>query len=182
MRRATFCASLVVFAAVTALADEPRMAGNLPVTPTAIQSGQKVDLRPRGSAANRWRYSFQNGHWWYYRDGGRWAYWNGEQWRDYQPTEYRRWYAKQEMDALNANLAQFDARTMAPYMSGSYLRGLGGGPVILGNPGSSFAAPSLPSSDGALQIFTPRAYDGRLNPATSVGGYMGGALRGPFGY
>ena len=175
------CAS-IVFGPALAWADEHRAVTNLPLTSTAVLTGKQADARPRGSAANRWRYSFHNGHWWYYRDGGRWAYWNGHEWRDFEPKRYRQWYAQREADAMSARMARFDERTMAPYLSHTFLEGLDGGPMALRRGGIYPVAPSLPSSGGALEVFTPRPYDGRLNPATSVGGYMGGALRGPFGY
>lgn len=173
---------VVCFLGEAAVADEPRLASKPTTTPTAVPSGQRPGVRPKGSTPNRWRYSFHNGHWWYYRDGNRWAYWNGAGWRDYEPKSYRQWHTKREMDALNAQMARFDARTMAPYLSSSLLGGLDGGPMTLNHGRGYLVAPPFPSSGGTLEIFTPRAYDGRLNPATSAGGYMGGALRGPFGY
>jgi hypothetical protein len=143
---------------------------------------QRADLAPRTSRENRWRYSFRNGHWWYYRDGGRWAYWTGSEWRDYDAKSYGRWYVNQKMVEANAELARFDARTMRPYMD-SRFQALDGGPAYLPPSGRYFAVPSLPSDGaGSLDLFQPRTFDGRLNPATSTGGYMGGALRGPFGY
>ncbi|HVA51196.1 MAG TPA: hypothetical protein VNH11_32945 [Pirellulales bacterium] len=143
---------------------------------------QRPETPPQGSAANRWRYSFHNGHWWYYRDGGHWAYWNGTQWLGYEPKSYQRWYLKEKMAEYNAELARFDAQTMAPYMAGSFQNDLlRGGPVYLGR--QPYSVSPWPQSSGAgVGLFTPRPYNGRLNPATSVGGYMGGALRGPSGY
>lgn len=150
-------------------------------------AGQKVDLPPRTPAENRWRYSFRNGHWWYYRDGGRWAYWTGALWRDYEPGSYRRWLINQQLAEYNAELARFDARALGPYMDDrfhSFSPGFPGGAF----PGGlaqqpSFAAPALPRGGdyggSSFGVFSPRPFDGRLNPATSTGGYMGSALRAP---
>lgn len=146
-------------------------------------AGQSADLPPRGSSANRWRYSFHQGHWWYYRDGGRWSYWTGKEWRDYEPKSYARWHVKQKMADYDARLARFDARWMQPYMSDHFTDGYSGFSTLnYRGPATTTASPWSAYGGVTSGIFTPHAYDGRLNPATSVGGYMGGALRGPFGY
>jgi len=46
---------------------------------------------PSGNQANRWRYKFHNGHWWYYDRGKQWSYWNGSAWRPYDRTTYGQW-------------------------------------------------------------------------------------------
>lgn len=161
----------------------PAVAGTL--------AGQRADVPPQGSSANRWRYSFHNGHWWYYRDGGRWAYWTGTTWADYEPKSYGHWYVQQKMAEYDAELARFDARLMRPYRSPLFTEGNSG--IATYNYRGPTTAPGLtsPSSvtspwpgTGGIRsgLFSPRAFDGRLNPATSIGGYMGGALRGPSGY
>ena len=144
---------------------------------------QHRDFRPRGSPANRWRYSFHNGHWWYYRDGGRWAYWTGLRWLDYQPDSYRRWYIAQKMADYDAELARFNASLMWPYMSDSFGGYTGGGPLLLSEPSSNYglSQPLLGRGGVSGGLFYPRPFDGRLNYGTSIGGYMGSALRGPFG-
>lgn len=162
-------------------------------------AGQRSDLAPRSSPANRWRYTFHDGHWWYYRDGGRWSYWTGADWRDYEPKSYRRWYVRQKMAQFDAKLARFDNGAMRAYLSPSLTENLSGGysggaaynyrgPVAASSPASALpiTAPWARGGWSASRalgagLFTPRAFDGRLNPATSTGGYMGGALRGPFG-
>ncbi|MGH7134558.1 MAG: hypothetical protein ACREHD_02395, partial [Pirellulales bacterium] len=129
--------------------------------------------------------------WWYYRDGGRWAYWAGSGWADYEPKTYGRWYVRQKLAHYDAELARFDARLMRPYMSPIFADGYSGiarynyrGPISA----RGLTSPSLITSpwagSGGIRsgLLTPRGFDGRLNPATSIGGYMGGALRGPGGY
>jgi hypothetical protein len=157
------------------------------VVPAVVAGGlarQRPNLPPRGSSRNHWRYSFHNGHWWYYLDHGRWAYWTGSQWVDFEPKSYHRWHVRQKMADYDAELARFDSRLMRPYLSQSFTNG---SPVwgLLGYalPAMPYrtASPSQGSGGAGGQLFSPRAFDGRLNPATSVGGYMGGALRGPFG-
>jgi hypothetical protein len=172
-------------------APAPDTAAALPAPVAGPLSGQRADVLPEGSRANRWRYSFHNGHWWYYRDGGRWAYWTGADWRDYESKSYQRWYVERKMADLDRQLARFDARWMQPYMSESFTDGYSGW-ATYGYRGltpaygltSPRATMSPWSGSGGVSsgMFTPRGYDGRLDPATSIGGYMGGALRGPFGY
>lgn len=159
-----------------------QVANEPPATSPRALDRQRRELPPRGLSENRWRYSFHRGHWWYYRDGGRWAYWTGLKWVDYEPTAYRLWYIRQEMTDLDDRLARFDAR-MRPYLSGSFGRSDGNGPISLSEPMWDYEV-WQPSFGGAVGggLFYPRAFDGRLNPATSIGGYMGSALSGPFGY
>lgn len=40
------------------------------------------DISPN---AERWRYSFQNGHWWYLTPQRKWLYWSEGRWVDYLP-------------------------------------------------------------------------------------------------
>ncbi|HWB14235.1 MAG TPA: hypothetical protein VG826_33720 [Pirellulales bacterium] len=176
------CLWCVLASALAAATGSPQDAAR---KPPAIEGGlaqQRSNLPPRTSTENRWRYSFRNGHWWYYRDGGRWAYWTGDRWYDYDPKSYHRWYINQRMADLNDDLARFDARTLRPYMDGRF-PDLGGGPAYLPQSGPYPAVPGLPGyGAGSVDLFYRGSFDGRLNPATSTGGYMGGALRGPFGY
>ncbi|HVX10106.1 MAG TPA: hypothetical protein VHC22_02785 [Pirellulales bacterium] len=149
----------------------------------SARDNSRASIRgPASEPVNRWRYSFHNGHWWYYRDGGRWAYWTGSQWRDYEPTTYRRWYVGKRMSEYDATLAQFNAHTMLPYMADRFQDSASAaGQPVLPRQGT-YGLPTVPQSNGAgPSLFYPRPFDGRLNPATSTGGYMGGALRGPFG-
>lgn len=178
--------SFAVLLANAARADEAlRLStGDPPATVAGALDRQHRDFRPRGSAANRWRYSFHNGHWWYYRDAGRWAYWTGLKWLDYQPNSYRRWYIAQKMADYDAELARFNV-LMRPYMSDGFSSGfssgyVGGGPLILSQPSSDYGL-SRPWGGGGMGggLFYPRAFDGGLNPGTSIGGYMGGILRAP---
>lgn len=188
MARASACigwvCTILMLTAARAEQSLPRQATNeQPATAADALDRQHRDYRPRGSPANRWRYSFHNGHWWYYRDGGRWAYWTGIQWLDYRPSSYRRWYIQQKMTDLDAQLDRYDA-LIRPYMSDRFGGYIGEGPVLLSEPMSDYGI-SQPLLDGGgfgSELFYPRPFDGRLNPATSIGGYMGSALRGPFGY
>jgi hypothetical protein len=40
------------------------------------------DISPN---AERWRYSFHNGHWWYFTPQRKWLYWSQGRWVDYLP-------------------------------------------------------------------------------------------------
>ncbi len=174
------CLSTALLASAAGAEPSQRRDTNEPpaTSPGALER-QRRDLAPVGSPENRWRYSFYHGHWWYYRDGGRWAYFTGLEWVDYEPRSYRLWYIRQEMTDLDARLARFDAR-MRPYLSGSFSGGSSGGPLLLSEPDLDYGfSPWLGGSATGGGLFYPRAFDGRLNPATSIGGYMGGILRAP---
>lgn len=38
-----------------------------------------------GNLADRWRYKFHNGRWWYYDRSNAWSYWAGNAWTRYRP-------------------------------------------------------------------------------------------------
>lgn len=38
---------------------------------------------PRGQAANRWRYDFYAGRWWYWKPDAQWSYFDGRRWVDW---------------------------------------------------------------------------------------------------
>ncbi|HWB13451.1 MAG TPA: hypothetical protein VG826_29775 [Pirellulales bacterium] len=48
-----------------------------------------------GEPANRWRYRFHNGHWWYYGRANEWSYWNGSTWTPYDRETYGQWFNRQ---------------------------------------------------------------------------------------
>ena len=149
---------------------------------TRMRTPQKREQGPVGLPENRWRYSFRNGHWWYYRDGGRWDYWTGKQWRQYEPESYRRWYVARKIADYNRELARFDAQTMGPYVARGFSnRSSGVGALYYGAARPFLGSPSTGGTTSGLDLFQPRPFDGRLNIGTSTGGYMGGALRGTFG-
>lgn len=42
-----------------------------------------------GNPANRWRYRYYNGRWWYYHPTNGWLSWNGNRWTGYARQSYR---------------------------------------------------------------------------------------------
>jgi hypothetical protein len=51
--------------------------------------------RPRDDGRrrdNRWRYRYQNGHWWYWLPSNQWVFWNGSAWLAYAPQAYADFY------------------------------------------------------------------------------------------
>lgn len=79
---------------------------------------QSADLPPRAQAADRWRYQFKNGHWWYWRDG-EWSYWTGTSWIKYSADSYRRWYAERRLAEDEAELARLKAMLRSMEMNRS---------------------------------------------------------------
>jgi hypothetical protein len=62
------------------------------------------DVSPRlraGDPANRWRYKFHNGHWWYYGRSNQWSYWDGSAWTPYNRQAYGQWFNRRPEDANN---------------------------------------------------------------------------------
>ena len=158
------------------------------------------DPSPAPSTAS-WRYRKFNGQWWYFLPNQQWARWDGRNWTIPTPkgSDYQEWRHQQfagrfsdsaaqddsmrrrEVDRWRAStgqqrstqLAQSDANYRAqvdrfhdnlmitPY---DYRIGTSGHGLFDANPDRTIAN------------------SGRMNYATSGGGYMGGALRSPFGY
>lgn len=173
------------FALPRSTADQARLQLS---TPT--MNGQSADSR----------YRRINGQWWYLLNNNRWALWNGEKWTiPDQPHPYQQWrqqqfsqrYSRTETDDESMRRREVDRwRSM----------------------GAAQARQSLTQADIDHQkqmdrfhntlSTTPYDYrigteghglfdcdpdrvianSGRFNYATSAGGYMGGALRSPFGY
>lgn len=127
-------------------------------------------------ADNKWRYRFYNGHWWYWQPDKHWVFWTGNEWQDYDRQSYSQWLFERQMARYEAEGARVRA---APYPGGYplYFGTYGGyfGPGPYG-PGSFYWRGSFPGP------FPGSLWQGNLNIGTSVGGYMGGALRGPAGY
>ena len=157
--------------------------------------------QPATGGSARTRYHRFNGRWWYWLPSGQWALWDGKQWtipspkaNDYQDwrsqqfagrysnsaaqdeafrrREFDRWRSQATGRPL-ANVAQADANyrgqidrlhdnlMITPY---DYRIGTAGHGLFDANPDRVIGS------------------SGKLNYANSVGGYMGGALRSPYGY
>lgn len=76
-----FCAAVLVNGVLTA----QEMFAALP---TRVHPAGDVSNAPAGNRANRWRYRFHNGRWWYYGQAKQWSYWDGAVWRAYNRQIY----------------------------------------------------------------------------------------------
>lgn len=70
---------------------------------------QSADSPPQAPAAERWRYRFQNGHWWHWGKTGAWSYWTGTRWVGYSSDSYQRWYREWRLAQNEAELARLKA-------------------------------------------------------------------------
>lgn len=180
-----------------AIAQQPEV--TLPRS-TADQARLQLDTPAIGTQPADSRYRRINGQWWYLLNNNRWALWNGEKWTmPAQSDPYQEWRRQQFSQRYNrtgaddetmrrrevdhwrsmaapearASLAQsdvdhrkqmdrfHDTLSTAPY---DYRIGTAGHGLFDCDPDRVIAT------------------SGRFNYATSSGGYMGGALRSPFGY
>ncbi len=169
----------VAFVANTTLAAQPEPARQAAIAPAT----ERVSQQPATAQTARrrpyepWRYRFHNGHWWYWLPSNHWAYWTGAGWQNYEPNAYARWHLEQLKAKYRAEVAQFEALRAAQAMDGY--------PQDLGTYSADYGYPVLYYGGGwGGGVFGSPSYlqQGDLNIATSVGGYMGGALRGPAGY
>ena len=67
---------------------------------------QSADVPPHVPAAERTRYHFRNGHWWYWGKTEAWSYWTGSRWVAYSPDAYVRWYREWRLAKDKAELAR----------------------------------------------------------------------------
>ena len=178
-----------------------------PFQPVAAQASAPPPLQP-GSydpAKMSTRYRYHNGLWWFWLPSQQWAFWNGGQWITQRPSAYQEWRLAQFGSRHDASAAR-DA--MARYRDFDRWRERAGQQVM----GGADRLRSTANADAGYHRQIDRFHDqlmttpydyrigtpghglfdadpdrvisqsGRLNYATSGGGYMGGALRGPFGY
>ena len=180
----------------------------LPAHPVAAQMpGPPAPLRPGDydPAKMSTRYRYHNGIWWFWLPSQQWALFNGRQWITQRPRAYQEWRLRQfgsQYDASAARDAQERNRDIDRWRERVGGQTMGGADRLR----STAAADadyrrqidrfhdSLMTTPYDYRLGTPGhglfdadpdrviSQSGRLNYATSGGGYMGGALRGPFGY
>lgn len=63
--------------------------------PEASGTAIRGSSNESAGAANRSRYRFHNGHWWYYTRGDQWSYWTGDAWARYDRQGYGEWFNRQ---------------------------------------------------------------------------------------
>lgn len=66
--------------------------------------------QPVNNPANRWRYRFYNGQWWYYHPTNQWLYWTGKSWTGYRSATSGQRPAKQAGPSLNDDAYDFGRR------------------------------------------------------------------------
>lgn len=151
------------------------------------------------------RYRYHNGLWWFWLPSQQWAFWNGGQWVTQRPRAYQEWRLRQFGTQYDPSAAR---EAMARYRDVDRWRQRVGGQAMGGTDRLRSTAQADADYHRQIDRFhdqlmtTPYDYrigtpghglfdadpdrvisqSGRLNYATSTGGYMGGALRGPFGY
>lgn len=112
----------VLLLPAAALAEEPRPLRRDSPQPSTLKAraersrvlsdasvGQSADLPPKAPEAERWRYRFQNGHWWHWGKTGAWSYWTGTRWVAYSSDSYQRWYREWRLAQDEAELARLKA-------------------------------------------------------------------------
>jgi hypothetical protein len=173
------------FALPQSTADQARLQLSAPT-----MNGQPADSR----------YRRINGQWWYLLNNNRWALWNGEKWIiPEQSNPYQQWRQQQFSERYSRTGADDESMRRREIDRWRSL-------------GAPEARPSLSLADIAHRKQMDRFHDtlstapydyrigteghglfdcdpdrviatsGRFNYATSAGGYMGGALRSPYGY
>lgn len=48
-----------------------------------VKPALATERAPQGQAANRWRYQFYSGRWWYWKPDAQWSYYDGRRWVDW---------------------------------------------------------------------------------------------------
>ena len=152
-------------------------------------------------AAN-WRYRKFDGQWWYFLPNQKWARWDGRNWSVPTPkaSDYQEWRRQQFADRYSDSAAQ-DETMRRREVDRWRANAVGQRSASLGQSNTDYHVQVDRFQDRGLMI-TPYDYrigtaghglfdanpdrtianSGRMNYATSVGGYMGGALRSPYGY
>ncbi len=191
-----------------AVALPPHHPAAAPARPTAAQApGPPAPLRPGDydPAKMATRYRFHNGIWWFWLPSQQWAFFNGQQWITQRPRAYQEWRLRQfgsHHDESAARDATERYRDVDRWRERVGRQAMGGADRLR----STAAADAdyhrqidrfhntLMTTPYDYRLGTPGhglfdadpdrviSQSGRLNYATSAGGYMGGALRGPFGY
>lgn len=183
--------------AVQVMAQEPE-----PTLPrsTADQARLQLDTPALGNQPVDARYRRINGQWWYLLKNNRWALWNGQKWTiPDQSNPYQEWRREQFSQRYNRTGADDETlrrrevdrwRSMAapqdrPSLTQSdvdHRKQMDHFHDTLSTTPYDYRIGT--AGHGLFDCDPDRviANSGRFNYATSSGGFMGGALRSPFGY
>ena len=182
-----------------ALGEEPLPLSQGMADQARAQLDAPLSVSKAGAADSRYRNI--NGQWWYLLDNHQWALWNGTKWTipSRKANDYQEWRQRQFAERYDRSEADDDAmrrREVERWRTSA----------------ASKPLTSLSQADAAYHRQIDRFHDtlmttpydyrigtaghglfdadpdrtiansGRFNYATSAGGFMGGALRSPYGY
>ncbi len=183
-------------------------AGPAPFRPIAApMAGPPAPLRPGDydPAKISTRYRYYNGNWWFWLPSQQWSFFNGKQWITERPRAYQEWRLRQfggHYDASAARDAMDRYRDVDRWRERVGRQTMGGADRLRSTASTDADYHRQVDRFHDTLMTTPYDYrlgapghglfdadpdrvisqSGRLNYATSGAGYMGGALRGPFGY
>lgn len=60
----------------------PTLLATVPATADGPSARSAMQKAPQGQPANRWRYLFYEGRWWYWKPNAQWSYFDGRRWVD----------------------------------------------------------------------------------------------------
>lgn len=137
---------------------------------------------PQGHRANRWRYEFYAGRWWYWKADAQWSYFDGRRWVDWSgvpapATASDRGLAKRNQRGGTRSTLGYRALGVYPFNYGGPIAPTGGIPVPTAsgmNPaGSGFGAGTIAGGGVGVGLET----GSRSGDASSGvgGGTVGGA-------
>jgi hypothetical protein len=147
------------------------------------------------------RYRYLNGQWWYQLDDHRWAQWDGAKWtipnqkadayRDWRRQQFSQRYNRSEAEDADMrrrevtrwrSMASPDASKSLTQSDADYHKQMDRFHDTLSTAPYDYRIGT--AGHGLFDCDPDRviATSGRFNYATSSGGYMGGALRSPYGY
>jgi hypothetical protein len=173
-------------------------------TPPRIAQASADDARRQLAGeqlSTSWRYRKFNGQWWYYLPNQQWARWDGRQWSIPSPRagDYQEWRHQQlagrysDSAARDAEMRRREVDRWREQASKKYSNGLAQSDADYHAQVDRFHDYLMitpydyrigTQGHGLFEANPDRtiANTGRFNYATSMGGYMGGALRTPYGY
>ena len=148
-----------------------------------------------------WRYRKFNGQWWYFLPNQQWARWDGRQWTIPSPkaSDYQEWRQQQlagrytDSAAQDAEMRRREVDRWRGQATKSYANALTQSDADYHAQVDRFHDSLMitpydyrigTQGHGLFEANPDRtiANSGRFNYANSMGGYMGGALRSPYGY
>lgn len=129
-----------------------------------------------GQTANRWRYRFFEGRWWYWMPDNQWSYFNGRRWSPYRPGEYQSKKVDPALLRIEAREGVAGSRRWpraASSMSSGAMTMSGTQGTLGGAPSGSFTSPAGVPSAMNSSTGTTTGVSGLNSAGTSPGASMG---------